>query len=79
MKSCLSNEALDLYLSLSAGEQADIQALEKRFKQHFKPVRHDLIETERFLKIRKEKEQSVSNFYTKIKRKGLELKVDPAL
>ena len=29
--------------------------------------------------MKKRNEQSVSNFYTKIKRKGLELKVDPAL
>ena len=79
LKSCLNEEALDLFITLSKDEQTDIEALERTFKNHFKPTRHDLIETERFLKIRKQKEQSVSNFYTKIKRKGLELKVDPAL
>ena len=79
LKSCLSDEALDLFLSLPADEQADIQALEKIFKQHFKPVKHELIEMEKFLKMKKRNEQSVSNFYTQIRRKGLELKVDPAL
>ena len=36
LKSCLSDEALDLFLSLSANEQADMQTLEKIFKQYFK-------------------------------------------
>ena len=42
-------------------------------------MKHDIIETERFLKTRKDKEQSVLNFYTKIKKKGLELQMDSAL
>ena len=79
LKSCLSGEALDLFLSLSAQEQKDLNALEKIFKQYFKPVKHDIIETERFLKTKKDKEQPVLNFYLKIKKKGLELLMDPAL
>ena len=79
LKSCLSGEALDIFLSLSGDKQRDLEALEKIFKQHFKPVKHDIIETEAFLKTRKDKEQSVLNFYTKIKKKGLELLMDPAL
>ena len=35
LKSCLSDEALDLFLSLPAEEQADMEALENIFKQHF--------------------------------------------
>ena len=79
LKSCLSDEALDLFLSLPADEQADIQALEKIFKQHFKPVKRALIETERFLRTKKEKGQSVSTFYAKIKKQGLDLLMDPVL
>ncbi len=79
LKSCLSDDALDFYLSMEDSEQTDIDCLEKAFKRYFKPVKHDLIETERFLKIKKRKEQSASNFYTQIKRKGLELLIDPVL
>ena len=79
LKSCLSGEALDVLLSLSEDEQMDLEALEKIFKQYFKPMKHDIIETERFLKTRKAKDQSVLNFYIKIKKKGLELLMDPAL
>ena len=73
LKSCLSDEALDLFLSLTEDEQTDMLALEKIFMQHFKPVKHDLIETERFLKTKKEKGQSVSAFYAKTKKQGLEV------
>ena len=79
LKNCLSKEALDLFQSLSEDGQMDLEALEKIFKQYFKPMKHDIIETERFLKTRKAKDQSVLNFYIKIKKKGLELLMDPAL
>ena len=57
----------------------DLEAFEKVFKQHFKPVKHDLIETERFLRTKKEKGQSVATFYAKIKKRGLDLLIDPVL
>ena len=79
LKSCLSDEALDLFLSLTEEEQTDMLALERIFKQYFKPVGHDVVETERFLKTKKGKEQSISTYYAQVRKKGKELNIDPAI
>ena len=40
-------------MSMEDSEQTDIDSLEKAFKRYFKPVKHELIETEKFLKMKK--------------------------
>ena len=51
----------------------------KIFRDHFKPAKHDLIETVRFLKTKKTRNQTVSNFYTQTKKKGNDLLIEPVL
>ena len=46
LMSCLSEDALDLYISFEKHEQTDIVPLEKIFMTHFKPTKHDLVEIE---------------------------------
>ena len=53
--------------------------LEKIFKEHFRPAKHNLIETEKFLKTKKARNQTVSHFYTQIKKKGNDLSIEPVL
>ena len=70
LKSCLEDSALDLYLSLDEESQSDLQELEKTFVQHYTPLGHSVIETEKFMKIKKEPKQSVSEFHTLLKKKA---------
>ena len=79
LKSCLEGSALDLYLSLDINEQHDLDGLEKIFQEHFKPLKHSLIETESFMKMKKLDSQSVSEFHTALRKKANESLMDKSL
>ena len=79
LKSCLEGAALDLYLALPQEEQGDIAILENIFQNHFKPKGHDVVETEAFLKLKKGPNQTISEFYTLIRKKAKELLIQEAI
>ena len=79
LKSCLEGPALDLYLALPYDEQGDLTMLEKTFLQHFRPVNHTVVETEAFVKMRKGAKQTVSEFYTALRKKANKLLIKESI
>ena len=79
LKSCLEGPALDLYLALPQKEQGDIKILERTFQSHFRPAGHNVVETGAFLKIKKGPNQTISEYYTYIRKKANELQIEEAI
>ena len=79
LKSCLEGPALDLYLALPQREQGDIKILEKTFQSHFRPAGHNVVETEAFLRIKKGPNQTISEYYTFIRKKANKLQIEESI
>ena len=79
LKQCLEGTALDLFLSLNTETQSDIEILGKKFQQHFRPLGHDIVETQTFLKMQKMDGQSVSDFHMQVRKKASELLLPDSL
>ena len=75
LKQCLEGTALDLFLSLDEDTQGDMFLLEKIFKQHFKPLGHEILETQEFMKFEMIQKQSVSEFWMQVQKKANELHI----
>ena len=63
LKSCLEGKALDFYLTLAENEQGNLAVLDEKLQDHFSPKNHNIIEMEKFMKMKKNGNQSVSEFY----------------
>ncbi len=70
---CLSDSALDLYLSLEDTTKNDFDAIKGKLSRYFSPKAHDIIELQDFMKMAKEKGQTVLDFYVQVKKKGLQI------
>merc|ERR1711989_139791 len=79
LKSCLEGPALDLYLALPQKEQGDIKILERTFQSHFRPAGHNVVETGAFMKLKKGPNQTLSEYYTYIRKKANELQIEEAI
>jgi len=64
----LDGEAMDLYLSLSAAQQTDLDQLEEIFEDHFRPVAHGYLAVAELLKLCKGPRETVSEYYFRLKK-----------
>ena len=79
MKSCLEGPALDLYLCLDKTTQTDIVMLEKKFKTHFRPNGHTIVEEKNFVRTYRQQDETISQYYAKLRKKASELLIEEAL
>ena len=71
-----SGEALDLFLLVQEHVQNDLEKLESRFCQHFRPQRPVISEIQNLMSIRKSDTQTISEFILQIRKKCREIGID---
>lgn len=71
----LEKDALDLYLSIDTDKKADLSYLEQVFSIHFKPKKHMILGMSEILKSGKGLEESISEYYLRLRKKASEFSV----
>ena len=71
----LEGEALDLYLTLNLGQQSDLDFLKETFCTHFRPKKHAVLGVGEVLRLRKTSEETISEFYLRLRKKADEFHV----
>ena len=71
----LEGEALDLYLTLEGSQKYDLEHLEEVFSNHFRPKRHHFLETSEMLRMKKRNEETVSEYYLRLRKKANDCQV----
>ena len=68
---------MDCYITFTKKQQANLDFLEHIFSEHFQPKKHNILESADLAQSKKFREESISDYYFRMKKKADVCKVEP--